>query len=538
MSDLKIYRNKNMGQFTSFPKNLADDSSQLDTLYLASNFDKLRTKSVAAIRKSKHYASTVNAWEKKLTGVDASDLAAVAKTLGFDVEVFNPLASSEPCTLFSGGGKSKRKAQLLKVKKGVYKPMKAGAVIDELPPDMMRDVVGRLEARDRFSLSKVSRGVREDTIAALPPQTKLLRAVDTGNIELLEIATKEGADVSAKMNNGLTPLNFSAWYGHVEVVRALIQAGVDVNAMDTGSAMGSGNLTPLFHSAWNGHVEVVRALIEAGANVNAKTNDGRTPLHASAWNGHVEVVRALIEAGAEVDAKEKFFETPLHYSGWKHLEVAQALIEAGADVNAENEDGLTPLHLSAKKGRPEAVEYLIKKGADVNAKMHNGSTPLHSSAENGWLKVVRALIKAGADANAKNEYGSTPLHYSANTRHLEVSRALIEAGADLHIENNWGRTPLDMDPRLAEFQRNGVRPRQAEDDDQGQDRNVRQRVGGEGNTGVDVELNADSRRARYSKDDTKLAKAIEVLFGKMKNLNIKSELHAKLKLICEHNNEI
>ena len=36
----------------------------------------------AAIRKSKHYASTVKAWEKNLTGVDTADLTAVAEKLG------------------------------------------------------------------------------------------------------------------------------------------------------------------------------------------------------------------------------------------------------------------------------------------------------------------------------------------------------------------------------------------------------------------------------------------------------------------------
>ena len=156
----------------------------------------MRTKPVAAIRKSKHYASTVEAWEKKLTGVDTSDLAAVAKTLVFDVEVFNPLASSEPQTLFSGGGRSKRLAQLLKVKNGVYKPMKAGAIIDELPPDMMRDVVGRLDQADRSSLLGVSRAVREDTMAMLPAQEKLWAAAKSLNVEHAKTALEEGARVN------------------------------------------------------------------------------------------------------------------------------------------------------------------------------------------------------------------------------------------------------------------------------------------------------------------------------------------------------
>ena len=128
--DLKVYKNKNLGQFTSIPIKLIDDSSPLDSLYLSTHFHKLRSKPVTHVRKSKHYASTVKDWEKKLDSVDASDLETVAATLGIDVEVFNPLASSESQTSFSGGGRSKRSAQLLKVRKNVYKPMRreGGAV--------------------------------------------------------------------------------------------------------------------------------------------------------------------------------------------------------------------------------------------------------------------------------------------------------------------------------------------------------------------------------------------------------------------------
>ena len=872
MGDLKTYINKNLGQFTSIPIKLMDDSSQLDYLYLSSHFHKLRTRPVAAIRKSKHYAETLAAWHKNLKGVDVSDLAAVAKTLGLNVEVFNPLASSsEPRTLFSGGGRSKRKAQLLKVKKGVYKPMmKAGAIIDDpsFPPDVMRDVVGRLNRDDRSSLLDVSEEVREDTLAVMDPQERLWHAArllstkhvktalragarvnkidpsvgmnalkmiedrdgmlgdflrnrgakahnqDTLNEELCEtIGTRpdnghnnteddpaialsrvkevilDGADMYAQLHfskyvpyssfdlNGRSMqtsniMNYSIFKAklrpseYLPWIKALIELGYDVNKMikDPGSGKGKydnammfattiynphyldlddvlnppdrhdpnpqgfyatqrgeevrlaridylsaldksevvGSRTEIikllltapnvnvnagqFHrstpqhdtdwvrggrtalhqlcevrpkddglsqenlaiarllldagadvgiiqfknnntihtiqtvldsaeynefyyagspspadqalinliasaeidrnekmqdflkAAEDGNLELVKRFINQGVSVNICDQSGNTPLRKASVNGNIqivrellaaphifvnampsavthgyngleftdqvvgtplfwsamygrlEVVRALIEAGADVNAKTNNDVSPLYMCAQEgHLEVARALIEAGADVNAKGKYDRTPLHSSAEYGHLEVARLLIDNGADVNAKEDDmGRSPLFRSALNGHLEVVRALIQAGADVNAKDRFGQTPLHKSAEMNRLDVARALIEAGADVNARNREYLRPVDINPRMAEFQQNGVRPRQAEDHDQGQDRNVRQRVGGGGNNDVDVDFNADSRGARYSKDDTKLAKAIEVLFRKMNDVSMKNELRTKL----------
>ena len=84
----------------------------------------------------------------------------------------------------------------------------------------------------------------------------------------------------------------AAQHGHEAVLRALIQAGADVNkADDTGG-------TPLVVGAQNGHQAVVRALIQAGADVNKAGDNGWTPLLIAAQNGHQVVVRALIDLGA------------------------------------------------------------------------------------------------------------------------------------------------------------------------------------------------------------------------------------------------
>lgn len=52
----------------------------------------------------------------------------------------------------------------------------------------------------------------------------------------------------------------------------------------------------MYIAADEGHAEVVRALVEVGVDMNrAETMEGRTPLYIAAHQGHIEVVRALVE---------------------------------------------------------------------------------------------------------------------------------------------------------------------------------------------------------------------------------------------------
>ena len=66
--------------------------------------------------------------------------------------------------------------------------------------------------------------------------------------------------------------------GDTATVRALLDAGADVNANDGGE-------TVLMAAAVEGHIATVQALIAAGADVNATTNNGVTALMAAAMEG-------------------------------------------------------------------------------------------------------------------------------------------------------------------------------------------------------------------------------------------------------------
>lgn len=59
---------------------------------------------------------------------------------------------------------------------------------------------------------------------------------------------------------------------------------------------------PLHHACRNGDTEVVRALLDAGADVNALGADGNTPLFCAGGHRHIQTMRQILDAGAAPSA--------------------------------------------------------------------------------------------------------------------------------------------------------------------------------------------------------------------------------------------
>ena len=86
-------------------------------------------------------------------------------------------------------------------------------------------------------------------------------------------------------------------------------------------------------AAANGFLDVVRALLAAGANVEAKDHNGRTVLFYAASMGHLDIVRELLAAGADVEAKNNYGDTVLFYAADVGLlDIVRELIAAGAEI--------------------------------------------------------------------------------------------------------------------------------------------------------------------------------------------------------------
>ncbi len=159
--------------------------------------------------------------------------------------------------------------------------------------------------------------------------------------------------------------------------------------------------TPVADAAMRGEIEVVRALLKQGADVNAAQGDGMTALHWAAENGDVEITAMLIFAGANLEGGTRLGDyTPLHLASKAGQgPVVETLLGAGADPNARTSTGAaTPLHFAAAAGSAETVAALIDHGAVMDARESQwGQTPLMFAAAFNRVEAVNMLLERGAD---------------------------------------------------------------------------------------------------------------------------------------------
>ena len=141
-------------------------------------------------------------------------------------------------------------------------------------------------------------------------------------------------------------------------IRMLLRNGANPNAKRHVDGV-----TALMRASKRGHTQTVKALLDAGADVDAKNHSGFTAL-MFVRNGGTEIVQILLDAGADLDAKEHDGTTPLMAAAATgESEIVQALVEAGAGVNAKNSKDYSALMLAEEEGYPEIIELLKKAGA-------------------------------------------------------------------------------------------------------------------------------------------------------------------------------
>ena len=383
-------------------------------------------------------------------------------------------------------------------------------------------------------------------------ETPLMAVARTGRIEAAELLIDAGADVNAIEDfGGQSALMWAAARGNAPMVRFLAAHGATLDARGLvrqwprkiineprPKDMNKGGFTALHYAAREGCIDCVRALVEAGADLDVIDPERVTPLVLALENLHYDLAAYLIEAGADVNKWDLFGRSPLYMAADTNtlpvmgngamvvipsmdaltaLEVGRLLLERGADPNLRLKrrppyrnvpqdrggdtilaQGATPLLRAARAGDVEFVRLLLEHGALVDLPSKEGVTPLMAAAgvefgqrvtrgrnrtEEGIIETIKLLIEAGADVNAQmvsepgrrfvangsqlaqgNSYRArgqqvpspqavphaTALHGAAQHGYNSVVELLVDNGADLSIRDASGALPLDV--AMGEYQ--------------------------------------------------------------------------------------
>ncbi|XP_057326523.1 ankyrin-3-like [Microplitis mediator] len=247
--------------------------------------------------------------------------------------------------------------------------------------------------------------------------TLLHKAIKNKQEKIVDLLIKYGADVSAKDEDGKTPLSFAIENDNALLTsQLLLSLKLDV----------AFNSTVLSDAVRRGSINVVKVLIEQhDANVDAADVYGRTALHYTVLN----------ENGGCTDPSPEDDE--------KKSEIAALILYQGADVNAKTPEGETTLHFAALKGYSKVFNVLLQNHADKNCTDESDITPLHTAAENGHKDIVEILSRMGADLDVQDVDGRTALHIAAAEGHKEIVEILLKYGSNVMIFNSLNETPLD-----------------------------------------------------------------------------------------------
>ncbi|CAC5368966.1 KIDINS220 [Mytilus coruscus] len=268
-------------------------------------------------------------------------------------------------------------------------------------------------------------------------QTFLMLACELGEINIVRELLDADVDPNAVDSEKWCALLCAAKEGHLEVVIELLERGADIEHRDMEK------WCALLCAAKEGHLEVVIELLERGADIEHRDMFGMSCLAWAAGRGHNEVAKYLIQKGAKVNAADKYGTTPLIWACRRgNLEIVGSLLESGASVDVVGMNSWTALLVATKGGYTEIVQSLLEHDPNVNALDKDGFTPLCIAAKEGFADIAHELLSKGAYVNVADKASDTILIHAVKGGHLELVRALINKYADVDVEGADGKTAL------------------------------------------------------------------------------------------------
>jgi len=154
--------------------------------------------------------------------------------------------------------------------------------------------------------------------------TAFVEAVKEGHCLLAGIYLDAGYHSTDCDKNGVPLICWSARKRKLPMMKLLMQAGADINAVS-----GDRNDTALIDAVSEDDYEIVNFILEYKPDLEIESKNGQTALTIASGHNNTEIVKLLVDAGAKSDSKDKLGMSALSYAKMQQNQKIVDLLESG-----------------------------------------------------------------------------------------------------------------------------------------------------------------------------------------------------------------
>lgn len=268
-------------------------------------------------------------------------------------------------------------------------------------------------------------------------RTLLMLSAMNGSVELAKHVCIKGDGRTDKAER--TAMHHACYHGHLAIVEFLAQESMSLTAKDNQGA------TPITAAAMGGHQNIVEFLLP-----RLSDEDRKAEFILAAKNGLERYLELILKFATDIDpkareeyvnAKGKSANTPLHYAAENnHARVVRFLLLRRANLEAANKAAVTPLANAASSSSLESMKLLLDAGASTETLTRRKRSVLTDAIYYEREDAVQLLLEYGASTRLSDywSYYDSLLEFTVAEsstsvlkvllKHFDKSRRLASAG--------------------------------------------------------------------------------------------------------------